>query len=336
MATTGNNKLTALITGASAGIGRDYARYLAARDYDLVLTARRVERLEELAVELKKAFGTKVTVLPMDLVDPDAPSQLATAIKRRRLKIDYLVNNAGYSIAGKFAKSPWQVHRDMIQVMMTAVTELCHIFAPLMAERGFGRIVNVASVAAFLPGSPGATLYSPVKAYVMRLSQSLAREYQVRGVNIIALCPGYTWSELHDVDGTRDRMNRMPKFVWLEAPRVVNDAHVAVETGKGPVIINGLLYRFLSVVFQVIPDNWMNALSRGTQSQQKEPPSPKAKPSGKKPSGKKPSGKKPASKATSKKSSSKKQGSKKLGSKKLGSKKPEPKKPEPKTPKPKT
>jgi hypothetical protein len=170
----------------------------------------------------------------------------------------------------------------------------------------------------------------------MRLSQSLAREYQVRGVNIIALCPGYTWSELHDVDGTRDRMNRMPKFVWLEAPRVVNDAHVAVETGKGPVIINGLLYRFLSVVFQVIPDNWMNALSRGKQSQQKEPPSPKAKPSGKKPSdkkpsGKKPSGKKPASKATSKKSSAKKPGSKTPKPKKPGSKKPEPKTPKPKT-----
>jgi hypothetical protein len=123
----------------------------------------------------------------------------------------------------------------------------------------------------------------------------------------------------------------MPKFVWLEAPRVVNDAHVAVETGKGPVIINGLLYRFLSVVFQVIPDNWMNALSRGKQSQQKEPPSPKAKPSGKKPSGKKPSGKKPASKATSKKSSAKKPGSKTPKPKKPGSKKPEPKTPKPKT-----
>jgi len=289
------SKLTALITGASAGIGRDYARYLAARDYDLVLTARREARLEELAVELKKSFGTKVTILPMDLADPNAPAQLATAIKRRRIQIDYLVNNAGYSISGQFAKSPWQVHRDMIQVMMTAVTQLCHIFAPLMAERGSGRIVNVASVAAFLPGTSGATLYSPVKAYVMRLSQSLARDYKTHGVNVIALCPGYTWSELHDVAGTRETMNKLPKFVWLEGPRVVNDAHVAVETGKGPVIINGLLYRFLSAVLQAVPDNWISALSGGKSRSQQAASTPKhsAKPAGKKTAAKKLATKKP-------------------------------------------
>lgn len=254
-------RFTALITGASSGIGRDYARYLAARDYDLVLTARRTERLEELAKELKTAFGSKVTVLPMDLIDPAAPAQLATAIKRRRLKIDYLVNNAGYEVVGRYEKASWQAQADMIQVMVTAVAQLCHIFAPLMAERGHGRIVNIASVAAFLPGTPSRTLYAPVKAFVLRLSQSLALEFKSRGVNVIAVCPGFTWSEFHDVAGTRNAMNKMPGFMWLEGPRVVNDAHVAVENGKGAVVINGLLYRVLVFCFNVLPDNLMNWMS---------------------------------------------------------------------------
>jgi short-subunit dehydrogenase len=305
------SRKTALITGASAGIGRDYARFLAARDYDLVLTARRKDRLDALARELKQGFGTKVTVIAADLADPKAPAQLAAGIARRKLQIDYLVNNAGYAVPGLYNDVKWEAQRDMIQVMMTAVAELCHIFAPLMAARGHGRIVNIASVAAYLPGTKGGTLYSPVKAFVMRLSQSLALEYKERGVNVISLNPGFTWSEFHDVAGNRAAMNRLPGFVWLEGPRVVREGHEAVEKGKGPVIVNGWLYRVLAALFKLLPENLTNRISgSGTRNRQARPqdeqpaptakPATKAKPAAKKPAGKKPAGKKPAGKPAGK------------------------------------
>ncbi|MGB0342329.1 MAG: SDR family NAD(P)-dependent oxidoreductase [Parvibaculales bacterium] len=305
------SRKTALITGASAGIGRDYARFLAARDYDLVLTARRKDRLDALARELKQGFGTKVTVITADLADPKAPAQLAAGIARRKLQIDYLVNNAGYAVPGLYNDVKWEAQRDMIQVMMTAVAELCHIFAPLMAARGHGRIVNIASVAAYLPGTKGGTLYSPVKAFVMRLSQSLALEYKERGVNVISLNPGFTWSEFHDVAGNRQAMNRLPGFVWLEGPRVVREGHEAVEKGKGPVIVNGWLYRALAAMFKVLPENLTNRISGGgTRNRQARPqdeapaptakptakPATKAKPAAKKTPAKKPAAKKPAAK----------------------------------------
>ncbi len=301
-----NQRQTALITGASSGIGRDYAHYLAAHDFDLVITARRTARLTELARELNKSFGTKVKVIAADLAKPETPVRLAAEIAKQNIQIDYLVNNAGYSVPNTFDREKWNKHRDMIQVMAMAVTELCHIFAPLMAARGTGYIVNVASVAAYIPGSSGDTLYTAIKAYVVRLSQSLYLEYRNRGVNVIAVCPGYTYSEFHDVNGSRTRMNRMPQFVWLEGPRVVSDAHTAVEAGKGPVLINGLLYRLLAFMVKSMPENLLLRLffaPRRRPQQSTQPPQAKlAKAAVKKAAPKK----KPATKTASKKAPRKK------------------------------
>ena len=258
---------TALITGASAGIGRDYARYLAAEGYDLILTARRKARLEEVARELSGAFGTQVAVLTADLTDPAAPTKLAADIQKKGLQVDYLVNNAGYQVPGFFDRVRWDVQRDMMQVMMTAVAELCHIFGPEMAARGFGRIVNISSVAAFVPGQAGGALYPSVKAFVLRLSQSLATEYQTAGVHVVAVCPGFTWSEFHDVAGNRAQMNKLPGFMWLDGPKVVSDAHNTVEAGRGPVVVNGWVYKVLATLLQIIPDNWVGRLAaRGTRN----------------------------------------------------------------------
>lgn len=284
---------TALITGASAGIGRDYARYLAAHNYDLVLTARRTARLNVLAKELQKGFNISVTVLPADLEKPETPGKLAAEIKKRKITIDYLVNNAGYSLAGRFTKHKWAARAAMIQCMLTAVTELCYIYAPEMAKRGKGYIVNVASAAAFLPGSTADPLYGPVKSYVKKLSQSLFQEYKPQGVNIVASCPGYTYTEIHDVAGTREAMNRLPKFIWLEGPTVVRESHVAVVQGHGPVLINGWPYKLVAFILNFIPDNLLT-LTRGPKA---ETASPKAK----KPAAKKPAAKKPAAKKSTKK-----------------------------------
>ncbi|MEC8246861.1 MAG: SDR family oxidoreductase [Pseudomonadota bacterium] len=291
---------TALITGASAGIGRDYARYLAAEGYDLILTARRKTRLEEVARELSGAFGTQVTVLTADLTDPAAPTKLAADIRKKRLQVDYLVNNAGYQVPGFFDRVRWDVQRDMMQIMMTAVAELCHIFGPEMAARGFGRIVNISSVAAFVPGQAGGALYPSVKAFVLRLSQSLATEYQTAGVHVVAVCPGFTWSEFHDVVGNRAQMNKLPGFMWLDGPKVVSDAHNAVEAGRGPVVVNGWVYKVLATLLQIIPDNWVGRLAaRGTRKIALRPEDARDKPVSPTPKG---PTKKPAKKSNGKSS----------------------------------
>ena len=308
---------TALITGASAGIGRDYARYLAARNYDLVLTARRTARLNALAKELEKGFGITVTVLPADLEKPETPTKLAAEIKKRKITIDYLVNNAGYSLAGRFTKHKWAARAAMIQCMLTAVTELCYIFAPEMAKRGKGYIVNIASAAAFLPGSTADPLYGPVKSYVKKLSQSLYQEYKPQGVNIVASCPGYTYTEIHDVAGTREAMNRLPKFIWLEGPTVVRESHVTVIQGQGPVLINGWPYRLVAFILNFIPDNWLTA-TRGPKKDaaKKATAKPAAKKTAPKTAAKKPVKKAPAKKTTAKKAPANKAPAKKTTAKK--------------------
>lgn len=301
---------TALITGASSGIGRDYARYLAARNFDLVLTARRASRLKDLATELQKAFNIKVMVIVADLDKPATPAKLAADIAKKKIQIDYLVNNAGYSLVGRYNKYKWADHAAMIQCMLTAVSELCHIYAPQMAARGHGHIVNIASAAAFLPGSAHDVLYPAIKSYVKLMSQGLYRQFRPQGVNVVASCPGYTYTEIHDVSGTREAMNRLPKFVWLQGPRVVRDSHLAVMQGRGPVIINGWVYKLVAFGLSFIPDNWMTRTPRPkTTTAEIAPPAAKKaaskKASAKKPTPKKPAPKKPATKKTVKKAGKK-------------------------------
>ena len=297
-----NREGTALITGASSGIGRDYARYLAQQNYNLVITARRAPRLNKLAKELEKAYGTKVTVITADMAKPETPAKLAAEIKKKKITIDYLVNNAGYGMAERFTKSKWKTQQDMVQVMLTGLTELAHIFAADMVKRGNGYIVNIASVAAYLPGTPGNTLYGPIKAYVRSFSQSLYSELRPRGVNVVASCPGYTYTEIHDVAGTRDRMNKMPKFIWLTAPRVVRETHLAVRTGSGPVVIHGAVYSILAAMFSLLP---ANLITGGKKPTAQKTPAKKA--VAKKAVTKKPAAKKaPAKKATAKKAPAKK------------------------------
>lgn len=250
-----------LVTGASAGIGAAFARALAARGHDLVLTARRVDRLEALATELRDKYGRQVTVIAADLADPAAPRQLCDALQANGLQVDWLINNAGYGVPGTFDAVPWQKQADFIQVLMTAPTELIWLLLPGMRERGYGRIVNVASLAAHVPGSAGHTLYAASKAYLVKFSQSLALENRMRGVNVCALCPGFTWSEFHDVTGTRQLMNKMPGFMWQTAEEVVDQGIAAVERGD-VVYVTGRVNRFIKRLFKVLPDRvtlWLSA-----------------------------------------------------------------------------
>ena len=251
----GLNRRTALITGASAGIGHDYATLLAEQGFDLVITARRKDRLQSLADRLEVAYNVDVHIFPEDLSDPRSPRQLMEKITKEDLSIDFLVNNAGYTVPGNFEMAKWQSHADMLQTMLTTPTELCHLLSIGMAERGYGRIVNIASVAGLLPGTPGGTLYGPVKSYLIKFSQALSAEYHNQGIHVQALCPGFVLSEFHDIAGNREQMNRLPKFMWLNGPDVCLKSYESVMENKGPIVVNGLFYKILATIVKILPSN---------------------------------------------------------------------------------
>jgi short-subunit dehydrogenase len=242
-----------LITGASAGIGSSFARALAARGHDVVLTARRTDRLQALASELQAQHGVHATVLPNDLADPQAVEQLCAALKERGLQVDWLINNAGYGVPGRFDQNEWAVHADFLRVLVTAPTELAWQLLHGMRERRYGRIVNVASLAGHVPGSAGHTLYAASKAYMIKFSQSLALENANLGVNVCALCPGFTYSEFHDVTGTRGLVSKMPGFMWQRAEDVVEEGIAAVERGEA-VHVAGRFNRTVKSLFKLMPD----------------------------------------------------------------------------------
>lgn len=261
----------ALVTGASAGIGAALARTLAARGYDLALTARRSERLEALAEEVRLRFGVEALVLPEDLSDPAAPARLLAAVEAAGRDVDALVNNAGYGLPGVFADTGWQEQADFLQVLLHAPTELTHRVLPGMAERRFGRILNVASLAGLLPGARGHTLYAATKAYLVRFSQSLHLETRGLGVHVSALCPGFTWSEFHDVNGTRDLTRRStPDWLWMGADEVAEAGVEAVEANR-PVCVPGAPNKMIAALGRLIPEDWALALMDSQSARFRKP-----------------------------------------------------------------
>jgi len=243
----------ALVTGASSGIGAAIAREYARRGVPLILSARRVDRLEALAQELRGQI--EVDVIAADLSSPDAPKALCEEIERRGLAVRILVNNAGYGVPGRYLKNDWKTHADFLQVMIGAVSELTWRLLPSIRAQGDGRILNVSSFAALMPAADGQTLYAPVKAFLVRFSEALSLENADRGVHATALCPGFTWSEFHDVTGTRDMMNRLPKRMWLQADDVARAGIDGVERGK-TIVVPGLFYKTLYCLVRHLPDAW--------------------------------------------------------------------------------
>ncbi|MGC6475182.1 MAG: SDR family NAD(P)-dependent oxidoreductase [Parvibaculales bacterium] len=246
----------ALVTGASAGIGQEYADVLAQNGYDLVLTARREERLAELAGELETKYGIQVHYFAHDLSDPKAVGKLVKNIEKAGLEIDFLLNNAGYTVPGKFDMAKWSAQQELITTMLGAPSELIHAFGPKMREKGRGYIVNVASVAGLLPGAPGGTLYGPIKSFVVKFSQALYAEYAPSGVHVQGLCPGFVMSEFHDMAGNRDKMNRLPKYMWLDRRYLCETSFQNVMVNKGPICVPGLFYKVLTSIVKLLPSNF--------------------------------------------------------------------------------
>ncbi len=259
-----HHKPWALVTGASAGIGTEFCRQLAGKGYRLVLVARRADKLQSVAEELKSSHATESLIITADLSTKDACLAIVERLERENIEIEYLVNNAGYGLPGSFHVPTWQEHADFIQVMMTAVCELSWRLLPGMRERGRGFIVNVASVAGLVEPSAGHTLYGASKSFLIKFSQSLALENEESGVKVCALCPGFTYSEFHDVNGTREMISQLPKHLWLDASDVVSDTLEATSREKvKTVVVPGWQYKGIVFASRYLP--WLAAiLSRRT------------------------------------------------------------------------
>ncbi len=249
-----------LITGASAGIGAAFARVYASHGYDLALTARRGERLDQLADDIALRHGVETLVIPADLADPQACDQILAHINDHGRQVAALVNNAGYGLTGRFTTLSWHAQAAMLQVMLSAVCELTHKVLPGMVDQRFGRIVNVASLAGLVPGFPGQTLYGPIKAFLVRLSEVLHLENLDTGVHVTALCPGFTYSEFHDVNHTRKALEqRTPAWLWLGADEVAAAGYEAAEANR-PICVTGAPNKAIAAISKIVPDEWVMAL----------------------------------------------------------------------------
>jgi len=238
----GNRAKLALITGASSGIGAVFGRQLAARKYDLVLTARRAERLEALGRELAAECGVKCETLPADLSDEEG----IAVVEGRVLEgdVDLLINNAGFGIGKSFARADLAGQQAMVMVHVVAPMRLMHAARPAMIEGRRGGVINVASLAAFV-SLPGNANYSATKAYLVRFSRAVHAEVKRKDVTVQVLCPGFTLTELHDDQARVQFERRGPAFLWGSAEAVVRESLRAFDRRRSlcvPGRINKALY----------------------------------------------------------------------------------------------
>jgi hypothetical protein len=223
---------TVLVTGASSGIGEALARCAAADGCALVLVARSVDKLQALAQQLCAEHGVPVRVMPADLGRPGAADALAAELRRRRIAIDVLVNNAGILENAAFVKTSAERHQALIDLNVSALTALLAELLPPMVRRGHGRVLNVASIAAFQP-VPMLATYAATKAFVLSLTESLAEELAGSGVSVTALCPGITATGMLTGAATSNpRLARLPKFVVGDVERVARDGWRACARGQ--------------------------------------------------------------------------------------------------------
>jgi short-subunit dehydrogenase len=251
------NNETVLITGASSGIGRELARCFAADGCHLILLARNPEAMETLAGELRQTHKIETLVLTADLSRPEIPARVFKELQGRGIKVDVLVNNAGFGANGAFARLPLQRQLAMIQVNITALTDLTGLFLPGMIERRRGGVLNVGSLAGFLPG-PGMAVYYASKAFVLSFTEALAKELAGTEVTATALCPGPTATNFGNIShGKKKRRFNTPK---MPAATVASCGHRAFRKGK-PLAIPGWQYRVLLLLVRIMPRRFVRKMA---------------------------------------------------------------------------
>ncbi len=256
-------KGTALVTGASGGIGLELANCLARGGYDLVLVARNREKLKEIANTLSKRYNIRATVLVKDLSRPLAAQKIFDELQRAETEIDVLVNNAGFGGYGHFAEQNTDDILEMMQVNVAALTHLTRLFLPPMIERKRGRVLNVASTAAFLPG-PLMAVYYATKAFVLSFSEALSNETQGTGVTVTCLCPGPTQSDFQ----TRAQMSNSRLFenVSMNSAQVAQIGYRALMRGQ-TLVITGKSNAFWAFATRLLPRQKLSQIARRVQEQ---------------------------------------------------------------------
>ena len=255
---------TALVTGATAGIGNAFVRRLARDHYDLVLVSRDESRLETLAAEIRAAHGVGVEVLAADLAEDDGCRRVEARLADRERPVDVLVNNAGFSVNKRFVAGDIDDEERMLRVLVRAVLRLTRAAVPGMLERRHGAVINVSSVAGFLPHST----YSAAKAWVTSFTQGLAGDVTGTGVRVLALCPGYTRTEFHERAGID--MRRTPDWLWLDADEVVDGAFAALARGV-VVHVPGGQYKTIVALARHLPQRAWTGVSRQLRGRRRNP-----------------------------------------------------------------
>ncbi len=237
---------TALVTGASAGIGESFCRLLADKGFDLVLVARDVQRLEERATSLRERFNITVEVLPADLSNLDQLATVEARLKDPERPIEVLINNAGFGIRESFFTSSIESEASLLDVLVRAPMRLMHAVLPIMKANDRGTVINVSSVASWITSGT----YSASKAYLTVMSESMHTELAGTSVHVLALCPGFTRTEFHQRG--KMKMSGLPAFLWLEADEVVVEAWADSQSGKA-LSIPGWQYKILSSIARFGP-----------------------------------------------------------------------------------
>jgi uncharacterized protein len=256
----------ALITGASSGIGWELAKLFAEDRQALVLVARRKKRLEELGRDLTAAFGVAVRVIAKDLADPKAPGEIFQELSGEGVSIDALVNNAGFGVYGLFSQTDLAKELAMIQVNVTAVTHLTKLFLPAMLERRNGRILNLASTAAFQPG-PLMAAYYATKAYVLHFSEAIANELDGSGVTVTVLCPGPTETEFQKDAGLEETRLFTGPLV-TDARSVARAGYEGMRKGHR-IVIPGIGNKLLVQTVRLTPRRLVTTVARRIQEKRK-------------------------------------------------------------------
>ena len=246
----------ALITGASSGIGKDMAYVMAEKGINLVLLARRESILNEIKHDLEKKFQIKVLIIASDLSQITEYQRIHDECLNNDFSPDFLVNNAGYGTLDSFHKISYEDHIKFINVLSTSVIALTQLFLQNMLDKGFGRIINIASLAGFAPASNSGGMYTAVKSMIIKHSEGIHKEYRDKNIFCCAVCPGFTHTEFHDQMG--DFKSSIPSFMWMDSKTVAEQAFNETMKGKD-LFINGGINKFLAFLMWLTP-KWLTNL----------------------------------------------------------------------------
>ena len=253
-------KRFALVTGASSGIGLQICHSLARRGYNIILTSRSENKLKTISEEINSKHGVETTYFSCDLAKKEGPQNIYNFCESKNLKIDVLVNNAGYALPDAFEKNSVEDEENCIRVLGTSVISLTKLFVRNMIKNNHGKIMIVSSVAAFAPPAAIQVMYGPLKTFMNRFSEALNINYNSKGITSTALCPGYTVTNFHTASGVQNEMDSVPKFLKKSASRIAEEGVIGMLKGK-KIVVPTKTWKVIVFLIKVVPQFIFDLLS---------------------------------------------------------------------------